>query len=418
MFFTEIDPRARVKGSRDPVGAQAVWATLGRPLVGNLTTVTTSVRGFTTLLIGLRLADRAVEQGKADSVVDAFLVWEQIAAYARHVCHGEYGGFFGYRRVAARAQKGMVRLSADPDGQILGNQKSYGLWGLYSSPARVSGMVAAGTPTRLAGEAAAFVDATYIPRLAAMWGRDAGSLVEFISKRESQLNLASSNSRFTAVASVLQPDLAPAEAAFFRRHLVQGGPEDPTGGRQSILASLMLPGLADVDWLSRSYIVGLADNAARAGNAVVSELLRAVAASESVLAPATELYSHLLTRDGATLSEIADSVREAWGARLDSVDPAAASAMPTPWAPIAIALADGDYAEALHLLLSRNAAVMRERGGAAPWAQLGDDGRVKVRFRDEPGDLPDGDTVREFWKFPYFIPSLRSVLRTTEGVAG
>jgi len=52
MFMTEIDSRAKVKGSRDPLAVIPVWSFFGRKVVGNLTTVTDSVRGFTILLLG------------------------------------------------------------------------------------------------------------------------------------------------------------------------------------------------------------------------------------------------------------------------------------------------------------------------------------------------------------------------------
>src|SRR3954468_8574452 len=83
FFFTEIDPRAAIKGSRDPIGAQAVWAGLGRELIGNLTTVTSSVRNFTTLLVGLHLVERVAEKHPDRSPEEAFLVWEQLAGYTR-----------------------------------------------------------------------------------------------------------------------------------------------------------------------------------------------------------------------------------------------------------------------------------------------------------------------------------------------
>jgi hypothetical protein len=49
-FLTDLDSRAAVKGSRDPLGIQPIWTRLGRHVVGNLTTVSNSVRDFTTLL--------------------------------------------------------------------------------------------------------------------------------------------------------------------------------------------------------------------------------------------------------------------------------------------------------------------------------------------------------------------------------
>ncbi len=52
--------------ARAAVGFQPIWTRLGRQVIQNLTTVTTSVRGFTTLLLGLYFAEQAVEQRRAD----------------------------------------------------------------------------------------------------------------------------------------------------------------------------------------------------------------------------------------------------------------------------------------------------------------------------------------------------------------
>jgi hypothetical protein len=46
MFFTAEDERARIRGSVDPLGLLPVWSAFGRDIVGNLTTVSNSVRGF------------------------------------------------------------------------------------------------------------------------------------------------------------------------------------------------------------------------------------------------------------------------------------------------------------------------------------------------------------------------------------
>src|SRR4051812_27514574 len=110
FFLTALDPRAAIKGSRDPLGAQAVWAPLGREVVGNLTTVTDSVRGFTTLLVGLRLAERAAEARRDRSTASAFLLWEQLAGYARCCFHGETS-LLGSRKVVARTRRGRATLS-------------------------------------------------------------------------------------------------------------------------------------------------------------------------------------------------------------------------------------------------------------------------------------------------------------------
>lgn len=57
-FLTDLDARAAVKGSRDPLGIQQIWTKLGRQVIGNLTTVSSSLRDFTVLIIGLYLAEQ------------------------------------------------------------------------------------------------------------------------------------------------------------------------------------------------------------------------------------------------------------------------------------------------------------------------------------------------------------------------
>ena len=62
-FLTLEDPNAKIKGSRDPLGLQPIWSRFGRHVVTNLTTVTTSVRGFTILLLGRYFGERLIEDG-------------------------------------------------------------------------------------------------------------------------------------------------------------------------------------------------------------------------------------------------------------------------------------------------------------------------------------------------------------------
>ncbi len=167
MFLTDLDSRAEVKGSRDPLGLVPLWSRFGRGIIRNLTTVSNSVRGFTTLLLGLYFTQVVQEGNGADSqsTLDLFLTFEQLAGFARyHVNHD--GNFRGRERVAARLQKGTkVGLGADPSLQILGDQKTYGLWGLFSMPARSSGLLAQEEHilTRTATE---FVERNYVSILA------------------------------------------------------------------------------------------------------------------------------------------------------------------------------------------------------------------------------------------------------------
>lgn len=413
-FLTAMDPRAKLKGSRDGLGGQAIWAAAARPLIGNLTTVTSSLRGFTTLLTGLRLAELALVDPTSEARTAPFLVWEQMAGYARHVCLG-HRSFFGLQRIAARVAAvkgaaGRVVVSADPEQQILGNQRTDGVLGNYTAPARVSGLLMPGTPARLTPEAAAFVDDEYLPRLATGWGFHARNLVRVLRQDSTRLDLRP-NPQLEAIASVFDARLTDVESGFYRRHLVNGGPSDPTQGRQGRLVAVLEPRLAESEPLSRQRVERLADDADSRGYGDVSGLLRDIVACESVLAPATALFSYVLGRDGDRVTDIATDVRDAWGQALDSIHDDAVSVLPAGhWHTIAAGLAAGDYEGVVVALAGRNEAVMRDRGGAAPWLGL-TNGRVRVRFRGEDaGHLPDGDEIRALWWYPYFIPSLRAIL--------
>ena len=398
FFFTEIDPRAAVKGSRDPLGAQAVWAGLGRELIGNLTTVTSSVRNFTTLLVGLHLAERVAEKHADRSPEQAFLVWEQLAGYTRHLFH-DTRNLLGYRKVAARTRRGEATLSADSEGQILANQRAYGLWGLYTSAARSSGLVAHGTPARLTDAGRRLATEHHLPALAEVWGRDAKELVALLGRDGTHLRIRRRDPRLRALATMLDPVLSPAEKDAYRSHLVDGGPGDSTGGRQQRLAAAMCA--------ARTHDARALQ--ASADEDVALRLAR-ITAAESVLAPAAVLFGYLLTQDDRLLDQVALDVRRTWGRRLDSVHPAAAEVLDGTWIEIAQSLTAGEYETSLTLLLRHNRDVMAARGGSAAWATVDENGTLRVDFRDDSADLPDGDDVRTLWRNPYFLPSLWSIL--------
>lgn len=136
-FLTKLDPNAQIKGSRDPLGLQGIWTVLGRRIVSNLTTVSTSVSDFAATMMGYAFVEQLENE---NSAVEIFLRWEQWAAYSRFHCHS--GSFVrGVERVRARLnENSSVVISAARQHQILSNQKTYGLWGLYSMPSRECGL--------------------------------------------------------------------------------------------------------------------------------------------------------------------------------------------------------------------------------------------------------------------------------------
>ena len=61
-FLSLLDDRAKPKGSRDPLGFELVWTHYGRQVIGNLTTVTSSLNNFAVALLGFKWANELCAQ--------------------------------------------------------------------------------------------------------------------------------------------------------------------------------------------------------------------------------------------------------------------------------------------------------------------------------------------------------------------
>lgn len=429
-FLTEIDSRAAVKGSRDPLGIQQIWTRLGRHIVGNLTTVSTSVRDFGTLLLGYHFAEVLAGDVGHGHDLGAFLKWEQLVAYSRARINGDYG-FRGTEKVRRRIDQGVrLFISDDRRHQILSNQKIYGLWGLYTSPARTSGLLE-GAPTRLTQAAREFVDQHYLPRLGGRNGRYANRIREFLGAKVTAFAVDKGDTGLaTAIAAALPPRLSSTERTFYRKYLLEAVPEhDLTQGRQRQFAELANLTLGDPEWRFSPRAIGhFAKQAASRHWESLADRLERIRVCETVMAPASALYGAMLGLDGEPMKTITDRMESAWGPKVRTIDPGAFgvlrvdiggddAAVADRWTAVAEGLATGNYASAVSHLLQQNGGVMVKRGGAA-WIEIRS-GRFLVRVRDEQGRLPDREELPEMWRFPYFLESIRSVAEalTEDGYA-
>jgi len=426
-FLTQIDPRAKIKGSRDPLGFQPIWTRFGRQVVHNLTTVTTSLRGFSILLLGLYFAGRAVDEKGADAgeLPALFLKFEQLSAYSRVAWSQQAGDerysedeIRGIRRVRRNlhAGTGPVRISADQAGQILSNQKTYGLWGLYSVAARNSGWLEQGA-SQLTPVARKFVEAEYLPRL----DRNGESVFPFLSKEQYFEPRGKDSQLGGSLARLLGPILTPTEREFYARHLLACGEDD---GQQWLLWQH----ISRTNWLhpfSMAELREIIKCCQSERDDLLAQRLEHIRQVESVIGPAGQLFGFLLSRDGQTSADIVREVKSAWGLRLDHLDPPAFSQSLstvnegltaetcTRLSALAEALSSGDYRAAMDLALLQNQAVMQERGGDA-WIKL-KAGRLDVRFRDDAGELPSRDELPDLWTNTYFINSLKLMGYQIEG---
>ena len=425
-FLTEIDSRAAIRGSRDPLGVQPIWSRLGRHVVGNLTTVSTSLRDFTTLLLGYHFCERVTDTG-GGSELSTFLKWEQLCAYARVAVNGEREGLRGIERVQRNLNAGKrVQISDDPSCQILGNQKIYGLWGLYTVPARSSGLVE-GAPTRLTAAAHTLVDSVYLPVLSRAGFKNGDAIVRLLHERRTEIDVQGKHRPLLlAIARILDKRVLDAERELYRDHLLHGGPCDRTNGLQIQLLHLLEETL-DEDWVPSppriAELTGFARERGGSDERLAGRLER-IRKVEQLIAPAENLFGHLLASEGQTADEAARAVRSVWGKSMPHIDPDSLDAIRDDlratdgspesaerWIRIARSMREGDFESATGLLFAQNRAVMKARTGSDAWAEIRD-GRIHVRFKDQSTPpLPKRRELPHFWLNPYFIPSLRNMAR-------
>lgn len=428
-FLTDLDPRAAVKGSRDPLGIQAIWTRFGRHVIGNLSTVSNSVRDFTVLVLGYHFATEVAETAGPGTELSTFLKWEQLAAYARAHVNQDWR-FRGTERVRRNLDESEITLSAEPAHQILSNQKAYGIWGLYSVPGRASGLLD-GQPARLTLPAQQLVERTYLEILTNAGLGDGKRLVELLAKDRVKLDIRrrADERILEGVAILLKPELNATERKFYREHLLFGGPRDSTEGRQRQLAELLEPKLnAEAFLLTPAVVTSLANEAQSQGTHchALAHYLRRIETAERLLAPASELFTYLLGCDGVAISEIAQRMKKdgGWGNRVPTVAIDATAELKTElghgddeagkrWLDIATSMVTGDYPQLIGFLIQQNKAVMLARGGAA-WIEE-ERGKLKVRVAEERGNLPRREDLPDLWRFPYFLDSLCSVAGTLKG---
>jgi len=420
MFFTLEDPNAKIKGSRDPLGAQPIWSAFGRHVVTNLTTQTNSTRGFTILLLGRYLAERAIEDGRIgrELALDSFLRFEQIGAYVRHEAHGVGGEIRGIERVRARLgeQRGLVPIAADTDGYILSDQRVNGLWGLFSVSARVSGLIPDG-PVGLTPKATEFVELRYLPALQPAMGH----LLRLVA-RGGKLDTRTPDAVYAALRTVLAESFTSAEQDFYGQYLRDGmHVRNAAPGRQQRFRKL----LDRVDLAApsgRSGIVRLCELARPVDRELAYRLDRIVR-MEAVLAPAMSLFDLMLTRSNRKLRDLEEELTRRWGAPVPGVDAAVnqdlLGEVGSVWSEVVRAcfdrcqrgLAGGNYRESLRALLEWHEYVMHRRGGAAWVRAAADDETLDVRYRGAEQELPSRDELAELWRNGYFIDSLRAITR-------
>ena len=417
-FITLEDPNAKIKGSRDPLGVQAIWSAFGRHVVSNLTTQSTSVRGFTVLLLGRYFAADLLDRGMAtrEEALDIFLRMEQIGAYVRHVAHGVKGEIRGIERVQRYAdeQNGNVIIAADRRGMILTDQKVYGLWGLYSVPARTSGLIPEGA-LDVVPDVREFIERHYISKLNGSAGK-----LKILLTQGGRLRTRDRDPVFAALTPILDPQFSSDELKFYGSYLRDGHRVRAANvGRQERLRELLESHTKLGTLTGRAEMLRLAERA-RPEDEGLSVSLERIAHLEAFLAPTAALFQHLLGRHGQQVTSVAEEIHSVWGATVPNLDRVAfgelmseiqstSSGVAGPrMDQVHEALCAGEFESAIAGLVSWNEEVMKTRG-SAPWMRIGDGQQLDVRYRGTERLLPSEAELPELWMHSYFIDALKYV---------
>jgi len=402
-FLSLLDDRAKPKGSRDPLGFELVWTHFGRKVVGNLTTITSSMDNFAVAILGFYWAEQRAaglsEQDRHEHIKHSFLRYEQLTGYLR--CLAGAGDVLGITRVRQRLEKNEpLSLGLATGQQILSDQASYGLWGLYSAAARDTGLVEGQDriPTTLGRELAEMI----LARL----GSQATALQALIDSgrpfRKGQLeSLAGS-----FIDAIRQPAL--------QERLLECLMAGPPGHQlqrafwrevRTLVNGKARSALAD-------YVALIDAVLARTSDLALKEELLAIKAIERAMVAANDLFNLCRRKDGAPMAEVIQ-----WLEANRNYDFLPAEIPADPHMPRRQALGQihgllrsGDITGALAEVLALNRDVMQQRGGA-PWVEVENGKTLRVRVKTETIQIPGQKDLEHRWDYDYFIGSFLSIAR-------
>jgi hypothetical protein len=388
-----------------------IWTRLGRNVVTNLTTVTTSANDFNTLLLGIYFAQR-LDAGAAQPEV--FLRWEQVAAYSR-IKYGIPGGpaLRGVERVRRNLEgASRVDISAHSVDQILSDQKMYGLWGLYLGAARASGFIEEDA-VRLTPAADAYVTSAFGDVL-----EHRTAIMNLVRQERSKLHLESKHSNLCVTVGKALSQIPQGLREPLWNALVAN--EHSSNVEQRQLAKLLEdPETLTDDEFSRAFVLRLQSAAQSHGYDELRRRIERIIACESVLAPASAALGFILSCNRLLVADIVDSLNEQWsdGSHIqldvfrtlgEEIGTAVSSAEVNDlWQRAAACLRECNYDLLIRALVDINRLVMRSRGGA-PWIEIKAE-RLEVNIPGEGSALPDKDALPELWRYPYFLHSIQSI---------
>ena len=326
-----------------------------------------------------------------------FLRYEQLAAYLRSSA-GDHE-IMGISRVRKRLGEGKKTISIGIDQQslILSDQVSYGIWGLYSTALRETGLVHGDlrelTETGLG--IVRLIEAGLSRKCEGLGMNWYWAFLRGQRKAVAIADLEQENKCFvSAITSAKVRDALIAA-------LLRG-----SGAHQCQLALYETCRALDLTVLKEANLGTLV---ATLGQQTKSEELRQalekVSQIERLLVASNVLFNYLRRQDGEPLDAMAEAID-----RIYSFDflPAGPELAGVPYGQdletLRAHLRSGDTLASLRCLLAINKKIMAGRGGAA-WVEENSAGKLRVRVKAETAHLPSIEELQSRWDYDYFLRS-------------
>ena len=300
-----------------------------------------------------------------------------------------------------------------PEQQILSDQASYGLWGLYSTALRDTGLVEGEdrTPTKKGREIA---DTVRIRNGVWKWLDDVLRNRQAVTVEELQKQAPAfvSTIRDHSVRTTLKAALLSGNA---KHPLQQKLWEITKTIDTSILQGCDLP----------KYIQAVTDQLNKLGtqdpqHGKLVKCLEDIVGLERLLVAANNLFHYCRRKDGESIENIVANLdqagysythlKQAENVPLSDGRHRRGEAL---WA-LLKALRGSDHRQALDLILVLNRDVMKQRGGA-PWVEIEDRNKLRVRVKSERANLCDQHHLKTHWDYDYFLGSFLEIAKAASG---
>jgi hypothetical protein len=397
-FLSLLDDRAKPRGSRDPLGFELVWTHYGRQVIGNLTTVTSSLNNFAVALLGFKWANELcahLPDGERQAQLrETFLRFEQLTGYLRYLANDTK--LMGITRVAKRMQDPSISISLGMHAAqtILSDQASYGMWGLYSSAMRDTGLVR--------GE----------ERSLTPLGEQIAVRMESRLDKQALLDLLRKGGKLKPAA--LEVHAKPFLATIQNRSTQASLVESLMGGNERNLVQQELWQLTRKMRISGERWIDVADFIYNIGsktkNAELKSRLIEVEHIERLLVATNNLFHYCRRKDGESLRDIVGALKAKNYnySHISTTQSLAKLPHSHLLETIRTTLLAGDNQKALIAIFELNKRVMEQRGGA-PWVELEPNQCLRVRMPSETSELLAQEQLIRGWDYEYFFTSYLSI---------